>query len=107
MDISIASTLAPSYIQGSATTAGSSAGLRYEQKLSKYRNTEFHNDLFIPLVVESLGTWHTDAIPLLKRFAELIGDYQHMDHKLALRSLMTDLSICLQKANGRMLAERC
>ena len=47
-------TLAPSYIQATAATAGAAAEIATERKMSKY-NALLNTHFFVPLAIETLG----------------------------------------------------
>ena len=70
-DATVIDTLAPSYIQATATTAGAAAEIAAERKNNKYVdliNTHF----FVPLALETLGPICSDGLNFLSDLGRIL-----------------------------------
>ena len=91
----------------SPNSSGGALAKRKQEKLTKYKVVVEREGLdFLPLVVESLGGWDKQGFLLLKEISTKMAEYLFMEPKVALRRLMTGLSIILQRANSEMLVSR-
>ena len=105
VDFTVASTLAPSYINKSARAVGTTGRERYNMKMLKYAR-QINLVEFEPMVVESLGGWHEEGLKILARIARMKSTKENLDPKSGLARLMMRYSFLLQKMNGAMLAAR-
>jgi len=107
LDFSVINSLCPSYRSLSAKDSFSASNKRVSEKWDRYYKTvEDTKTMFTPVVVESLGGWHEDAVHLFKKFANSIANMKRSNEKDERNALMTSMSIRLQKMNGEMLALR-
>jgi len=107
LDFSVINSLCPSYRSLSAKDPFSASNKRVSEKWDRYYKTvEDTKTMFTPVVVESLGGWHEDAVHLFKKFANSIANMKRSNEKDERNALMTSMSIRLQKMNGEMLALR-
>ena len=105
VDVSVAHTLCPSYVDRSAKNALSAASLRVEQKNKKFEaQSEVVN--FKAFVVETLGGIHKDAVEILKKIADIVAVGTFMEPHKVLQRLQTKISMVLQRGNARLLAAR-
>ena len=80
---------------------------REQEKYSKYDQLiQEERILFLPLVVEVIGGWNGKGLKLLEELSRRHADYHFIEKKVALRRIMTGLSVRLQQANERMLPSR-
>ena len=76
-------------------------------KLNKhFRACEANGIVFIPLVVETLGGWDSDAIFHLRAISKQSGARTPLHAESASRHLFQRLSILLQRANAGLIAAR-
>ena len=78
-DFTCPHTLAPSHVAQSASTVGSAALKAEQNKRTKYAPLVASNNvLFVPVAIETLGTWGASAVELCRdigaRLATLSGD---------------------------------
>ena len=96
-DVTVADTLANSYIDISSVSAGGAAELAADRKLTKYSNL-LADYCFIPLAFETLGPLNKEGDEFLttlgKRLSAITGDKRESCF------LRQRLSICLQRYNS-------
>jgi len=108
IDVTVTNPLCPSNLAQASRECGYAAQKAFLLKKVRYQEVVNANQLwFLPLAVESLGGWHPQAIPFFKSIARRLAQQKAIEISAAMRDLMTSLSVCLQKMNGRMMAERC
>lgn len=96
-DFTCVDTLAQSYLNQTSKKSGSAASVAEVRKISKYQNLE-QTYLFVPIAIETLGTWGTAA----KKIISLLG------HKISTacfdaRSttfLKQRISVAIQRGNA-------
>ena len=100
-DLSVTSTLNAQIIQEACVTAALAAQIR------KHRvNDERCRDLgwaCIPLVVETYGSWGTEAIQALSRLATSLSTRQGRPKSLVSNEIFGRLSLALVRANSRAI----
>ena len=105
LDFTVVNSLCESYRNLSAK--GEAAEKRFNEKMNKYKDTiQKEKVTFKPMVVETLGGWHTEAVRYFKDFADKIANKNQTCPGNERKYLMTSMSIRLQKMNGEMLAHR-
>ena len=76
-------------------------------KLNKHsRPCHLNGVSFIPLVVETLGGWDTDAIFHLRAIAKQAASRSPSPTETATRQLFQRLPVLLQRANSGLIAAR-
>ena len=76
-------------------------------KLNKHhRPCQVNGVSFVPLVVETLGGWDTDAIFHLRAIAKQSAARSPLQAETATRQLFQRLSVLLQRANAGLIASR-
>ena len=96
-DFTCAHTLAASYVNGNSKKAGSAAQVRETHKRWLYRNlvSNFH---FVPICVETLGTFGEDGLKLVKRIGELLQNVT--GEKRSTSFFIQRISITVQRGNA-------
>ena len=61
---------------------------------------------FVPLVVETLGGWETDALFHLRTIAKQTAARSASQAPVAIRQFFQRLSVLLQRANAALIAAR-
>ena len=61
---------------------------------------------FIPLVLESLGTWHEVAVTEVRKLGAAIGRHSGQDESESTSQLFQRLSILLMKGNANLFVNR-
>ena len=95
-DYTCSDTHAPSHLIASAKEAGKAAKEGEDRKIKKYEHllTDYH---FIPISVETFGTWGEIGLKFVKEVGSLIADKTH--EKRSTSFLFPVLSIALQRDN--------
>ena len=103
LDITVISTMQPLTLAGAASTQG------HALRVAENRKMASHNDAcrtvgvdFVPLAVESLGGWSTEANYTINRIGRLVGQRTGSSPAETTRHLFQRLSICLWKGNATM-----
>lgn len=96
-DFTCADTLARSYVNRNSKKPGSAAQTRESYKRTLYRNLEanFH---FVPICVETLGTFGEDGLKLVKRIGELMRNVT--GEKRSTSFLIQRISVAVQRGNA-------
>ena len=96
-DFTVADTLCKSYINQTVISAGAAADTRENQKISKYSSLA-ENYLFVPIGVESFGSWGQEGIKLVKsigkKIMEVTGEKQSTSY------LFQRISMAIQRGNA-------
>ena len=96
-DATCPDTLAPSYIRRSATTAGSAAALAETKKQSKYAGLSISHE-FVPVVIETLGTWGNLGWAFVNEIGRRIT--AHSGDSRATAFLKQRLAMAVQRGNA-------
>ena len=102
-DFTCPDTLAPSHLANSAAHAGSAARKSEASEVAKYSRLRQKDEyIFVPIAVESLGTWGPSASELCKevgaRLAMFSGDSR------ALPFLRQRLGLAVQRGNAASIS---
>ena len=62
--------------------------------------------MFVPLVVETLGGWDSDAVTHLRAIAKQASARSPTTHETVIRHFFQRLSVLLQRANAGLIASR-
>ena len=72
-DVTVPDTYSDVHVSNTAMETGAAASLAATNKTNKYRLlSETH--IFTPVAIETVGTWHHQAVELVQ---ELAGDHNH------------------------------
>ena len=64
-------------VSKSATTPGYALSVRYNQKNRLYFNAcKAVGLVFVPLPIESLGSWHPDAAQVISRLGSMVAEFR-------------------------------
>ena len=96
-DATCPDTFAVSHVQASSTRAGSAAAAAEVQKSQKYADITTGVD-FVPVAIETSGTWGEQAIDLVKEIGRRIAEATHEPRSTAF--LRQRLSIAVQRGNA-------
>ena len=103
-DVSVINILCPSYLQKSSKGALCGSDIRYEEKKKKYPAL---GGQLKPLIVECTGGWNSFSFKYLKMIAELVASRKNQSVKKIMKTLLSSLSVSLQRQQGAMLVRRC
>ena len=77
------------------------------RKMTKhFRPCQSNGVTFVPLVVETLGGWDSDAIDHLRAIAKRASSRSPFPTETTIRQLFQRLSVLLQRANAGLIAAR-
>jgi hypothetical protein len=99
-DVTIASTLADSYVSATAGSAGAAAEMAATRKNTKYANLPA-NYSFLPIALETLGSMNSSAMVCLTELGRRISDVSGEEREGLF--LFQRLSILLQRFNSVLL----
>jgi dethiobiotin synthetase len=102
-DLSVINICAERYASRAVKGPLEGSKIRYEEKMRKYPEL---GSRFKPLVVESTGGWHQYSFDYLKNIADHIATKTNKSI-VALSTILTTASVCLQRHQGAMLVRRC
>ena len=106
-DIAVTSPLSQSALPRSSSTAGAAITAMKSSKMRKHFQPCRANGVsFVPLVVETLGGWDTDAIDHLRGIVKKAASRSPSPTETAIRQLFQRLSVLLQRANAGLIAAR-
>ena len=101
-DVTVASTLADSYVASAARGAGEVAEQAGTRKYSKYADlsSAYH---FVPLAMETLGPMTADALAFFNDLGHKLSSVTSDPREASY--LFQRLSICIQRANAALFRE--
>ena len=99
-EVTVANTLADSYIDASASSAGSAAEMAASRKDAKYADLPTLY-IFQPIAFETLGTMNTSAVNFLTDLGRKIGSNSGDDREV--HFFFQRLSLTLQRFNSVLL----
>ena len=96
-DATTPDTLAASHIGNTSTTSGAAASHAASRKKEKYRDL---NDtyLFVPVAVETLGSWDAEGLSFIKELGRRISGVTHDARETSF--LLQRLSVAVQRGNA-------
>ena len=107
LDVTVVNPLQAATLTGAATNPGHALSYAYDRKMrGAAEDCRQQGIAFLPLVVESLGGWHGEAVGEIKKLASALSRHVGQDEEEAGAHLFTRLSILLQKGNAAILANR-
>ena len=106
-DVAVTSPLSRSALPQSFKTAGAALASMKANKTNKHtRACQANGIAFVPLVVETLGGWETDALSHLRAIAKQTAARSASQAPIAIRQFFQRLSVLLQRANAALIASR-
>jgi hypothetical protein len=101
-DVTVASTLAASYVDDTARSAGAAAELAAIRKIAKYSNLE-QSHIFQPLAFENLGTMNDTCIDFINNLGNKISSVT--GDCMEARFLFQRFSVTIQRFNAILLKD--
>ena len=95
--MTVADTLCQSYINQSVRSAGAAADTREIQKTSKYTSLA-ENYIFVPVGVETFGSWGPEGSNLIKSIGKKVMDVT--GEKRSTSFLFQGISMAIQRGNA-------
>ena len=96
-DYTCVDTLCDTYVLDSAREAGKAARIAETKKNNKYKDLT-NNYAFIPIVVETFGSWGQEGLKFVKEIGKKIQE--NTGEKRATSYLMQSLSMTIQRGNS-------
>jgi hypothetical protein len=107
IDVGVTSPLQAAQVRREASQAGAALEAYKNIKNNKYHDQCSNAGIeFVPLIVETLGGWDSDAVLFINRIARQMGRRSSADEDTASRHLYQKLAIRLQKGNAALLIGR-
>jgi hypothetical protein len=104
LDVSVTHPSAQSYVVAAAAKHGAAALLREQSKRAKYQAFARRNGCaFLPLVVETYGTFGKDATDFHRKLSEDALIHSGADYKQFYDHLLSSLSVGLQMGNAHLI----
>jgi len=89
------------------SSPGDGAAHYHEFKMKEYEKKDIDEDLiYMPMVVESFGSWSFHALEILKKLANRMAPYLDLSYNDTIHQMFQRLSICLVRKNARILNNR-
>ena len=105
LDVTVISTLQKTTIQGAAVRQGFALGVGEERKRASHSSSCHSAGIsFVPLVVETLGGWSSEAVETIKAIGRLQGQRLGLPLSESTRHLFQQLAIRLWRGNACMWA---
>ena len=106
-DVTVSSPLSSSYVDKSARDASFTLNSSFENKLKKHGDhCRSKNVVFRPLPVQTLGSWHPEAVVELKRIGDAVAKRSSNDNDMAVRHFFQRLAVLLQRGNSHLILSR-
>ena len=96
-DVTVADTLCQTYVTQCSKLAGAAADSRENGKTSKYMELA-ENYCFVPVGVETLGSWGTEGHKLIKEIGQKVAEAT--GEKRSTSFLFQSISIAIQRGNS-------
>ena len=107
LDITVVNPLQSATVRRAGDEPGYALEMRHHQKMSKYADKCLAEGIrFCPLVVETTGAWHSEALKVLKRLGQALARATGGDEGEVVRHMLGRLSVILQRDNGTLLLNR-
>ena len=108
LDVTVINPLQDAQVQGAVTTPAHALEAAQKRKLDKYLEACHHQGIeFIPIAVESLGSWHKSAIAQVSKFRSALARQNGEDEGVTITRLFQQLSAALMRGNAALLNNRC
>ena len=106
-DVAVTSPLCASNLPQSTVATGSALEKMKVAKINKhFHNCRRQNIVFVPLNVETLGGWDSEAAFHLKSIAEKTAHRSNQRPSYVVKHFFQRLSVILQRANSALIATR-
>ena len=107
IDVSVVSPVQTQLVKKASEEAGSAASKRHTEKLSKYFDAcSAEGICFLPVVVETFGGWHLDAIEVINKLSRQLASHTGGDSDEVSRHLFQRLGILLARGNSALILNR-
>jgi hypothetical protein len=105
LDVAVTSVTADYQVKQSKSQQGAAA-VAYEIKKKQKYSTISPTITYIPMVVESFGTWGPAAIDVFKILARKIAAQRNISYSVSIHQLFQRMSIVRVKQNSQMITSR-
>ena len=106
-DVTVISPMQVLTLQGASTSQGSAIVVAEERKKTLYSDACHSEGIsFLPLAVETLGGWGSEALSFIKHLARLQALRLDLDQAVSSNHLLQRLSVCLWRHNATMWTSR-
>ena len=103
----VVSTLQAQLVKKASEEVGSAADKRHKEKLSRYfENCAQEGIQFLPVVIETLGGWHPEAVNVLSKLAKQLASYTGGKPEETISHFYQRLGILLAKGNSALILNR-
>ena len=107
LDVTVVSPFQQQALERAAREPGYALQMRYQQKWNKYGEACMAEGIsFIPMVVETLGSWEEGAAQVIKRLGQALARSTCQEDAEVVRHLFGKLSILLQRDNSSLILNR-
>ena len=107
MDVTVVTPLQAATVAEAATTPGYALTFAYQRKVRGVaEDCRREGIAFLPLVVESLGGWHTAAEAEVRKLGAALARQTGQEEGEVLRHLWGRLGLLLQRGNAAILGNR-
>ena len=107
LDVTVVSPMSVNLLDKEAREPGASLEFRYKEKVQKYHQLlHGQNIKFSPLVITTLGGWHTASVDILYRLSEAVAKQEGQDVGDVQRQFMGRLAVTVQSGNASLLLSR-
>ena len=107
LDVSVVSTLQAQLVKKAGEEVGSAADRRHKEKLSRYyESCDQEGIQFLPVVIETLGGWHPEAVHVLTKLAKQLASHTGAKPEETISHFYQRLGILLAKGNSALILNR-
>ena len=107
LNVTVVSPLQQGLVERAAVEPGHALVHAHQRKMRQsYDNFNDKDISFIPLPVETLGGWHSQAVVHITRLARQLARYTGREDEEVIRYLFQRLGILLMKGNAALLVNR-
>ena len=106
-DVTVSSPLSASYVERSSREPPYTLNASLDNKHRKHGDhCRRRNVIFCPLPVQTLGSWHPDAVVELKRIGDALTKHSPADDKTVVRHFFQRMAVLLQRGNAHLILSR-
>jgi hypothetical protein len=105
LDVTVTSPLCKSYVRKASTTTGAALDIRCQTKRRVHdAQCRQQGIFFIPLAVETLGGWETEAASTIRAMALQLASRTCTPNSIVVNQTFQRLGVLLQRGNAALLA---
>ena len=105
--VTVISPLQQALVKQAATQPGSAVDHANHRKMRQsWEDCNREGIAFLPLPVETLGAWHSQAVANITRLARQLARHMGQEDEEEIRHLFQHLSILLMKGNSALILSR-